>query len=188
MTEGLVQKQDSKVIANLLHLKKVRTENIMTPRIVVRLASEDQTIEGFYKTAGELSFSRIPLYEDEINEHISGYFLKAELLESLVQGKGDSPLSAIKRDIVVVHESLPISDLFNRFLEQREHIILVVDEYGGMAGIVTMEDVMETLLGLEITDESDSAVDMQALARKNWQARARRIGLIKDDQATSDQD
>ena len=79
----------------------------------------------------------------------------------------------------MVHENFPISDLFNQFLEKREHIALVVDEYGGMAGIVTMEDVMETLLGMEITDESDSTVDMQALARKNWEARARRIGLIK---------
>jgi len=93
---------------------------------------------------------------------------------------GNKHLNSIKRDITVVHESLPISDLFNRFLEKREHMALVVDEFGGMAGIVTMEDVLETLLGMEIIDESDSTVDMQALARKNWETRARRIGLIED--------
>ena len=180
VNEGVVEKQDSEIIANLLRLEKVRTKDIMTPRMVVSLASEDQTIKGFYKNAGELPFSRIPLFEGKVKEHISGYFLKAELMENLLQGNGDKQLDAIKRDISAVHESLPISDLFNRFLENREHIALVVDEYGGMAGIVTMEDVMETLLGMEITDESDSTVDMQALARKNWEARARRIGLLKD--------
>jgi len=178
VTEGVVEKQDSEIIANLLRLHKVRTRDIMTPRTVVRVAPEEQTIKAFYKSAGELPFSRIPLYEGDIKEHISGYFLKSELLECLVHGKGDQPLDTIKRDITVVHESFPISELFDRILEQREHIALVVDEYGGMSGIVTMEDVMETLLGIEITDESDSNEDMQVLARKNWEKRARRIGLI----------
>ena len=178
VTEGEVEQQDSEIIGNLLQMEKVRAKDIMTPRTVVRLASEEQTIKDFYKTAGELPFSRIPLFEGNVKEHISGYFLKAELLESLVEGKGDLTLNTIKRDITVVHDNFPISDLFNQFLEKREHIALVVDEYGGMAGIVTMEDVMETSLGMEITDESDSTVDMQALARKNWEARARRIGLI----------
>ena len=181
VTEGAVEQQDSEIIGNLLQMVKVRAKDIMTPRTVVRPASEEQSIKEFYTTTGELPFSRIPLYEGEVSEHISGYFLKAELLESLVQGRGDRPLGSIKRDITVVHERLPISDLFNLLLQKREHIILVVDEYGGMAGIVTMEDVIETLLGMEITDESDNTVDMQALARKNWEVRARRIGLIKNE-------
>jgi CBS domain containing-hemolysin-like protein len=181
VTEGVFEKQDSEIIANLLRFETVRTEDIMTPRTVVRLASENKTLKEFYKDAGELPFSRIPLYEGKEKEHISGYFLKSDLMENLVQGSGGEHLSTIKRGITVVHESLPISELFNRFLEKREHISLVVDEFGGMAGIVTMEDVLETLLGMEITDESDNTVDMQVLARKNWEARTRRIGLIKED-------
>jgi CBS domain containing-hemolysin-like protein len=188
VTEGAVEQQDSEIIGNLLRLETGQTRDILTPRTVVMLASEEQTIKGFYEEAGELPFSRIPLYEGQMKEHISGYFLKAELLESLVQGKGDHNLETIKREITVVHENFPISDLFNQFLEKREHIALVVDEIGGMAGIVTMEDVLETLLGLEIVDESDSTVDMQVLARKNWEARAQRIGLLKDSAATSDED
>jgi len=179
VTEGVVEQQDSEIIGNLLRMVKVRAKDIMTPRIVVRRAPETQTIKDFYKAAGELPFSRIPLFEGRVKEHISGYFLKSELLENLVEGKGDLPLNSIKRPITVAHDNLPISDLFNQFLQNREHIALVVDEYGGMAGIVTMEDVMETLLGMEITDESDNTVDMQALARKKWEDRARRIGLIK---------
>lgn len=180
VTEGVFEKQDSEIIANLLRFETVRTADIMTPRTVVRLASEDTTIKQFYKDAGELPFSRIPLFEGKEKEHISGYFLNPELMENLVQGNGDERLGSIQRDITVVPESLPISNLFSRFLEKREHIALVVDEFGGMAGIVTMEDVLETLLGMEIIDESDNTVDMQALARKNWEARARRIGLITD--------
>jgi CBS domain containing-hemolysin-like protein len=181
VSEGAVEKHDREIIGNLLRMEKVQVKDIMTPRTVVRVASEEQTNKDFYASAGELPFSRILLYEDKIKEHISGYFLKAELLESMLQGHGDHKLGAIKRDIHVVHESFPISDLFDHLLEKREHIVLVVDEYGGMSGICTMEDVMETLLGMEITDESDSTVDMQVLARKNWEKRARRFGLIGDD-------
>ena len=181
VSEGMFEKQDSEIIRNLLRMQTVRVKDIMTPRMVVRLAPEDQTIKDFYKTAGTLPFSRIPLYEERIKEHISGYFLKAELLEHLVHGKGEQLLSTIKRDITAVPEAFALSDMFDHFLQKREHIALIVDEYGGMAGIVTMEDVMETLLGTEITDEYDSTADMQALARKNWEIRARRIGLIEDD-------
>ena len=184
VTEGVVEKQDSEIISNLLQMVTVRAKDIMTPRMVVKLASEEQTIKDFYKSAGILPFSRIPLFEDNDKEHVSGYFLKAELLEVLVKGNGDNLLKTIKRDITVLHENMPISELFNHLLKQREHIALLVDEYGGMAGIVTMEDVMETLLGTEITDESDKTTDMQALARKKWEQRARRIGLIDDDPET----
>jgi len=89
-------------------------------------------------------------------------------------------LSELRRDILVVKENYPIPELFEQFTEKREHVALVVDEFGGMAGIVTMEDVLETLLGLEIVDESDNAEDMQALARKKWEERARNVGLVGD--------
>jgi CBS domain containing-hemolysin-like protein len=177
VTEGVVEQHKSEIINNLLHLESFKTRDVLTPRTVVALASEQQTIGAFYEEKGKLPFSRIPLYEGEDNEKISGYFLKSELMECLVQGQHGEPLSTIKREIMVVHESLPLSSLFDRFLESREHIALVVDEIGGMEGIVTMEDVLETLLGLEIVDESDSTEDMQVLARKKWQARAKRIAL-----------
>jgi CBS domain containing-hemolysin-like protein len=186
VTEGAVEKQDSEIIANLLRLDKVRVKDIMTPRTVVWLASEEQTVKAFYESAGELPFSRIPLYEGSDKEHVSGYCLKSEVLQCLVQGNGGQPLAGIRRKIHAVPESFPLSGLFDHFLQARDHIALVVDEYGGMAGIVTMEDVLETLLGLEITDELDSTEDMQALARKNWRKRARRIGLLDDNGESND--
>lgn len=186
VTEGLVDQQDSEIIGNLLRLVAVRAKDIMTPRTVVRLAAEDQSMKEFYETAGKLLFSRIPMFEGEVKEHISGYFLKDEMLENLVKGNGDHRLRSIRREITVVHETFPVAELFKQFLTQREHIALVVDEFGGMAGIVTMEDVLETLLGMEIIDELDSSADMQALARKNWELRAQRLGLIEDTPLTPD--
>jgi len=88
-------------------------------------------------------------------------------------------LESIRREILAVEETFPIPDLFSHFTAKREHIAMVVDEFGGTAGVVTMEDVVETLLGLEIVDEQDKAADMQALARKQWEQRARSVGLLE---------
>jgi CBS domain containing-hemolysin-like protein len=109
---------------------------------------------------------------------VVGYVLKDELLARMVDGDQDTTLSQLRREIIAVPEDYPIVQLLNMFLRKREHIALVVDEFGGMAGIATMEDLIETLLGVEIIDESDSTPDMQTLARSNWERRARRIGLV----------
>jgi len=177
--EGHVQPTHPLIIGNLLRLDDVQAKDIMTPRSVVLAASENTTIQSFYSENMNLPFSRIPLYEDDNREDISGYILKDTLLESLLHSRGEEPLGSIMHDIIVVPETCPIRELFNEFIERREHIALVVDEYGGMDGIATMEDVIETVLGLEIIDEADREVDMQALARKNWEERAERFGLIR---------
>jgi CBS domain containing-hemolysin-like protein len=179
--EGVIESRESGIISNLLRFDSVRAEDVMTPRMVVKKGSEACTIQSYYDANRDLRFSRIPLHQAESQDHITGYFLKDELLARLLAGDGDQPLSALKREILVVHDTSPIPDLFERFLEKGEHIALVVDEFGGMSGIVTMEDVIETLLGMEIVDEMDSAHDMQALARRNWERRARAMGLVGQD-------
>ena len=99
----------------------------------------------------------------------------------MLDEKGPEPLSILKRDLTYTSANTPIPELFNNFLKKRSHISIVVDEYGNTIGLVTMEDIIETLLGLEILDESDSVEDMQALARKNWEKRAKRLGLLSFD-------
>ncbi len=109
-----------------------------------------------------------------------------ELLLSLVEDDDDKPLSDLRRDVIFVHKTLPIPDLLDKLIQKREHIALVVDEFGGFEGTVTMEDIIETLLGLEIVDESDNTEDMQALARKNWERRAQKMGIIPTEHVEAD--
>ena len=150
----------------------------MTPRTVVRSSAATETLGDFFEKNRELRFSRIPLYENESRDQVIGYVLKDRVLEGIVDGHTEDPLVSLKREIIAVPFDYPILELFNRFLSTHEQIALVVDEFGGMDGIVTMEDVIETLLGVEIVDESDRTADMQVLARRSWEQRARRVGLI----------
>ena len=149
----------------------------MTPRTVVRSAPATESLSEFFEANREQRFSRVPLYENESRDQVIGYVLKDQVLARIVDGHTSDALISLKREIIAVPFDFPILELFNRFLSSREQIALVLDEFGGMDGIVTMEDVIETLLGVEIVDESDKTVDMQVLARRSWERRARRVGL-----------
>jgi len=183
-SQGVFDEGESNLLKSFLRFDTILVKDVMTPRTVVVAADESTTVRDFHKAYPDLRFSRIPLYQESVDK-ISGYVLKDQLLTSLVKqwesasraSHVDTALSELRRDIILVQQHEPITKLFDEFTEQREHIALVVDEFGGMAGIVTMEDVLETLLGLEIVDELDNTVDMQAMARKQWQARASAMGL-----------
>ena len=184
---GVLEDKEQKIIHNLLDFRRITANDVMTPRVVVTLADELMTIREFHEQNEELPFSRIPVYRDH-RDNITGYILKDELLLRLVENNDDKPLGAIRRDITIVHNLLPIPDLLDTLISKKEHMALVVDEFGGMEGIVTMEDIIETLLGLEIVDESDATEDMQVLARENWKKRARRMGIITDEELELDVD
>ncbi|WP_334056509.1 CNNM domain-containing protein [Polaribacter sp. P097] len=178
--DGVFKKNESKVIRNLLGFKEIKVNDVMTPRTVMELADESETIQAFYEAHKNLRFSRIPVFKENPDE-ITGYFLKDHLLEAIINGQGNEALSTIKRAILITDRELSIPDLFDKLIKEKEHIALVVDEYGSVSGLVSQEDVIETLLGLEIMDETDSVADLQALARKSWENRAKRMGIIKDD-------
>jgi CBS domain containing-hemolysin-like protein len=173
--EGHLDEAEGKFIHNLMHFKNYKVRDSMTPRPVVVSAPQNMTVREFYDMQEDLTFSRIPLREENNNEAIVGYVLKDEALEYLIDGEKDKPLRDFKRDIITVHETYSIFRLFNDFIEKREHIALVVDEFGGMCGVVTMEDVIETLLGAEIVDETDKAIDMQEMAKRRWKNRDKKI-------------
>ncbi|MCK5402032.1 MAG: DUF21 domain-containing protein [Flavobacteriaceae bacterium] len=177
--EGVFQESESTIIKNLINFKEIRVKDIMTPRTVMKIASEKMKIKTFYDENPNLKFSRIPIYVSNTDE-ISGYFLKDNLLESIIKGNGDKSLKSIKRELLVTTRNLPIPELFETLIAKREHIALVVDEYGSVSGLVSQEDVIETLLGLEIMDESDNVADLQLLARKSWESRAKRLGIIEE--------
>ena len=178
--EGVFEEKESRILRNLFRFNSLRVKDVMTPRTVIFQMPEHRTIGDVVEEHDEFRFSRIPVYDDNPDD-ITGYVLKDEMLLRAAQEEFDVSLSEISRDILVVHETLALPDLLERLLDRLEHIALVVDEYGGVAGVVTMEDVVETLLGLEIVDEADSVEDMQALARKQWFKRARELGMVSDE-------
>lgn len=169
--EGLLDETESKFIENLMHFKNYKVKDVMTPRTVVMSAPQTMSARDFYNLQDGLVYSRIPVSESEGQEAYVGYVLKDQVLEHLIDEEDDKDLSHFKRDIISVPESYSIFQLFNDFIQKREHIAVVIDEYGGMAGLVTMEDVVETLLGAEIVDETDIIVDLQAMAKKQWKKR-----------------
>ena len=178
--EGVFEEKESRILRNLFRFNSLRVKDVMTPRTVVFDLHEGQTIGDVVEEHDEFRFSRIPVYDDDPDD-VTGYVLKDEMLLRAAQEEHDVLLEDIAREILVVRETLPLPDLLERLLDRLEHIALVVDEYGGVAGVVTMEDVVETLLGLEIVDEADSVEDMQALARQQWFKRARELGVVSDE-------
>lgn len=171
---GILHKNEAKIINNILRFNQILAEHIMTPRTVLKAAPESQTITDFYNNSKNLRFSRIPLYDRSIDQ-IAYYVLKDEIMHRIIKGEGDKTLAEIKRPIEVILPSTPLPQLFSKLMEKKEHIALVVDEYGGTSGLVTMEDVIETLLGMEITDEFDDVEDLQKWAKEKWQKRANDI-------------
>ena len=177
--EGVFEESESKVIKNLLNFKKVRAKDIMTPRTVMKIENETMTVSEFFEANSNIRFSRIPIYSKD-QDNIVGLVLKDDVFKEMALDNHQKPLSELKREIIVVNRSLPIPELFEKLIVGKNHMALVVDEYGSINGIVSMEDVIETLLGLEIMDESDNISDLQSLARKNWEDRAKRLGIINE--------
>ncbi|TBM99360.1 HlyC/CorC family transporter [Hyunsoonleella flava] len=178
--EGVFQENESKIIKNLLTFKEIFAKDVMTPRTVMKTEDENTTVEDFFKRNLNLRFSRIPVYTDD-SDNIKGLVLKDEIFKEMALDNNSKKLSELKRDIIVVNRNLPIPTLFEKLVESRNHMALVVDEYGSVSGLVTMEDVIETLLGMEIMDESDNVSDLQHLARKSWEARAKKLGIIEEE-------
>lgn len=176
--EGVIERDEFRILKNLLRFDKIVTKDIMTPRTVVVASQQDKTLSDFYNEFPDLHLSRIPVYKKDIDE-VSGFVLKDNLLSNIIKGKGDLSLSNISRPILFVKDDATLPEIFNTLMEKKEHIAMVVDEYGGVQGLVTMEDILETLLGLEIVDELDTIADMQIMAREQWEKRAKKMGLVE---------
>ena len=173
-SEGELDDVEAAFIRNLMNFRKIKTRDIMTPRTVVVTAPGTATFREFYDMQEELTHSRIPIRGIDSTE-INGYVLKDLVLEHMVEGEADRPLSSIMRPITTVSENYGIFELFNDLMRTHEHIANVIDSYGSTVGIVTMEDIVETLLGAEIVDESDQFPDMQDYAKRKWRMRREKL-------------
>jgi len=165
--EDVIEKEEKKMIQNLLKLDEMTAHEIMTPSTVVEMAEGQMTIREFYDS--DLTHSRILVYDDENDEYVIGYVLRQTVLEKMAEDKFDTTVREVSRPILTFPEDEPVGNIWEKFLEKKEHISVIIDEYGTFRGIVTMEDVIETMLGQEIVDETDEVVDMQEYAKEQWE-------------------
>jgi len=178
-TEGQLDAKELKIVKNLMQLHQLSVRDIMTPRSVVFSVPADMTVQEFFVQHENKPFSRIPLFHENTDD-VSCYALKSDLLVAQAKDEFERKLTDFEREFVVIPDVLTASDCFDQLMREKSHIALVIDEYGTIAGLVTLEDVMETLIGFEITDESDKVEDMQALAHQRWRKRMEDIGIDPD--------
>lgn len=179
--QGLIDEAESKTLKNLLRFGSLCVKDAMTPRTVMISFPLSQTVGALMKSHPDLRFTRIPVLGDAPDD-VQGYVLKTDLLLAAAHDQHDRPIAELMRPITLVDEDARLWDVFQNLLKAREQIAIVVDQYGGVEGVITLEDLVETLLGMEIVDEVDNVRDMQALARERWRQRAERLGLTADDQ------
>ena len=188
---GHLDAKESRILRNLFRFPTLRVEDIMTPRTVVFALQQDMTVQEVLSKYEEINFSRIPIY-DENRDDITGFVLKTDLLLNANDREGRAKLRDLRREIRAVEQDTPLSQTLEDLLDNRAHLLLAVDKYGGMQGLVTLEDVVETLIGIEIVDEADEIDDMRRLARQKWEERMERIGIdvreapVDDGTATPD--
>lgn len=178
--EGVLEPDEAMTFKNMIFFESLTGHDVMTPRTVVFSLPAQMTIADSLHGISNKYFSRILIYGED-NEDLLGYVLKVDLLVAASQGHSNHELMNYRRDLLTTSETLSLKELFSRMMERREHISALIDEYGGFSGIVTMEDIVETLLGQEIMDEVDTSEDMQIVARRLWKNRAVRNGVIMDD-------
>ncbi len=170
--DGTLLFQENEYLSNILNLREIRTEQILTPRSVVHMLDQNLTVTEALDHPKTKQFTRIPVCGNNIDD-IIGELIKRDLFEAEREGQGSAPISDYVKPITRVSEKLPVQQLLDMFIKQRAHLFLVEDEFGQTAGIVTLEDAIETLLGREIVDESDAVEDMQELARDKYRERLR---------------
>lgn len=176
--EGIFSEKENKIIQNLIKLKSIKVYDIMTPRVVVVTANEEMTLREFLSNKEFLHFSRIPVYQGN-KENITGYVFRAFVFEKLAEDQFELKLKDIKRDILTFPRSKSLFNVWEEMLAKREHISFIIDEYGGMDGITTLEDIIESLLGFEIIDETDKTDDMQRYALERWKNKQKKYDFLK---------
>ncbi len=167
-TEGALHEKEYRIIRNLLRLRHMRVRDVLTPRTVVFMLQRDLTVQQVLEQHGPLRFARIPVYGESLDD-VVGVVLRHALNEALRDGRGASTLAELATPIHAVPEDAPLDRVLDEFVNHRGQLFLAVDEHGGTAGIITLEDAIETLLGAEIVDETDQVVDMRKLAGRMFQ-------------------
>lgn len=176
--EGVVDEDENKIFTNLMRLDSIHAYDVMTPRVVAKIAPENMTLRAYYDNDEYDHFSRIPLYNPEAPEYITGYVLRNDALEELTEDHFRKTLGGIKRALPAFDQDMTLGNIFDSMLKQKSQIAQIIDEYGMFVGILTLEDIIETIFGLEIIDENDAVIDMQQYARERWEQRQKKYKRI----------
>ncbi len=177
--EGVVDEDENKIFSNLMRLDSIHAYDVMTPRVVAKIAPENMTLRAYYDNDEYDHFSRIPLYKPEAPEYITGYVLRNEALEELTEDHFRKTLGGLKRSLPAFDQDLTLGVIFDSMLKQKSQIAQIIDEYGCFVGILTLEDIIETIFGLEIIDENDTVIDMQQYARERWEQRQKKYRKVE---------
>lgn len=170
--EGALEAGEARILQNIMRVRDVHVEDVMTPRNVVAGLPAEMTIADAARMPELQTYSRLPVWEGAAMDNIIGYVLSRDVLVSALGGNGDAAVRTLVRPVVFIPENVGLDRALEEFLKRRQHMFIVVDEYGGVEGLLTLEDVVETILGAEIVDEADRVVDMRQFAK---QQRDRRI-------------
>jgi CBS domain containing-hemolysin-like protein len=165
--EGTIEESESTVIENVLMLDDIPVEEVLTPRSVIFALDKTSSVREVLDKYNDIEFSRIPVYEEEL-DNIIGIVRRHVLLKSKAEDQFDVTMGELAKPIHTVEENDSVGDVLDEFVKRREHLFMVKDQFGQVAGLITLEDAIETLLGIEIVDETDSVVDMRKLALDNW--------------------
>lgn len=175
---GILNVNESSIIKNLLLLNNIFVSDIMTPRSVLAGVDRDMTVQEVMEKHRPIRFSRLPVYNKDL-DHIEGLVHRYKVLEASSSDQHQKKMYELMSPIDTIEEDVPVSRALDRFIKTKKHLFLVIDEYGTTLGIVTLEDAIETLLGVEIVDEFDSVADLRQYALEQWQMRKKNIRRVK---------
>ncbi len=177
--EGSIETDEYRILKNIIHFSEVLVSDVMTPRTVVFNCRADQTVGEIAGLQELQMYSRFPVWEGEsLDDGVIGYIMTKDVLHAALNGQNSKELRSLVREAYIIPENAGLDKALEQFLLRRQHLSIVVDEYGGFEGLLTMEDVLETILGVEIVDEADRIVDLREAAKKK---RDKRIANLSAD-------
>ena len=177
--EGALDAGEYRIMTNIMQLSSIEVSDVMTPRTVVAAIGADHTVADAIKLHELQTFSRLPVFDGHDLDTVSGYVMAKDIVRAALAGRHTVPISKLRREVGFIPENVTLERALEQFLQKRQHLFMVVDEYGGVEGLLTMEDVLETMLGAEIIDEADHVVDLRALAKHRRDVRiAQKAGEV----------
>jgi CBS domain containing-hemolysin-like protein len=185
--EGSILNYEAELVGNVLRLDSVRARQIMTPRPVVLKLPDNLTLREAFAKVKDAVYSRIPVYSSDDPETWVGFVMSRDILAGVAHDQFDLRISELAKPLYFVSENLPGHVLLKSFLRRRTHLFGVMDDYGDLTGIVTLEDVMESLIGEEIVDEVDTVADMQEVARRRKREQFHQQDSASDSSQQSEQ-